>query len=79
MVVAWWLMVQIGWFGGGVVIDDGGAVEVGVVVGGEGVGLLVWVWVCCHGYGFGLAVGLGLGLLVVVVLGVCNVVVVGLW
>ena len=35
------------------VIDDGGTVEVGVVVGGEGVGLLVWVWVCCHGCGFG--------------------------
>ena len=53
----------IGWFGGGVVIDDGGSVEVGVAVGGEGVGLLVWVWVCCHGCGFGLGVGLGLGLL----------------
>ena len=69
----------IGWFGCGVVIDDGGFVEVGVTVGGEGVGLLVWVWVCCHGYGFGLAVDRGLGLLVVGVLGVCNVVVVGLW
>ena len=34
------------------VIDDGGAVEVGVAVGGEGVGLLVWVWVGCHGCGF---------------------------
>ena len=29
--------IQIGWFGGGVVIDDGG------VMGGEGVGLLIWV------------------------------------
>ena len=37
--------MQIGWFGGGVVIDDGGAVDVGVgvAVGGEGVSLLVWV------------------------------------
>ena len=34
--------MQIGWFGG-VVIDDGGAVDVGVAVGGEGVSLLVWV------------------------------------
>ena len=33
--------IRIGWFGGGVVIDDGGAVEVRIVVGGEGVGLLV--------------------------------------
>ena len=42
------------------VIDDGGAVEVGIVVGGEGVGLLVWVWVYCHGSGFGFAtVGCG--------------------
>ena len=54
--------MQIGWFGGGVVIDDGGAVEVGVAMGGEGVDLLVWVWVCHHGCGFGLAMGLGLGL-----------------
>ena len=52
--------MQIGWFGGGVVIDDGGAVEVRIVVGGEGVGLLVWVWVCCHRCGFGFAVGLSL-------------------
>ena len=37
------------------VIDDGGAVEVRIVVGGEGVGLLVWVWVCCHGSGFAVA------------------------
>ena len=29
--------IQIGWFGGGVVIDNGG------VMGGEGVGLLIWV------------------------------------
>ena len=43
------------------VIDDGGAVEMGVAVGGEGVGLLVWAGVCCHGCGFGLAMGLGLG------------------
>ena len=85
--------MQIGWFGGGVVIDDGGAVDVGVAVGGEGVSLLVWVWVCYHGCGFGLAVaGCGdrgllffwvlivdYGLLVVVVLGVCSAVVVGLW
>ena len=49
--------MQIGWFGGGVVINDGGAVEVGVAMGGEGVDLLVWVWVCHHGCGFGLAVG----------------------
>ena len=55
-------MVGLGWFGGGVVIDDGGAVEVGVAMGGEGVGLLVWVWVCCHGCEFGFAVGLGPGL-----------------
>ena len=33
--------MQIGWFGGGVVIDDGGAMEVGVAMGGERVGLLV--------------------------------------
>ena len=33
--------MQIGWFGGGVVIDDGGVVEVGVAMGGAGVGLLV--------------------------------------
>ena len=33
--------MQIGWFGGGVVIDDGGAVGVGVAMGGDGVGLLV--------------------------------------
>ena len=37
------------------VVDDGGAVDVAIVVGGEGVGLLVWVWVCCHGCGFGFA------------------------
>ena len=36
-------LVGLGWFGGGVVIDDGGAMEVGVVVGGERVDLLVWV------------------------------------
>ena len=35
--------IRIGWFGGGMVIDDGGAMEVGVVVGGERVDLLVWV------------------------------------
>ena len=33
--------IWIGWFGGVVVIDDSGAVEVGVTVGGKGVGLLV--------------------------------------
>ena len=49
-VVTGLVWIRIGWFGlvwwwcvDGVVIDDGGAVEVGVVVGGEGVGLLVWV------------------------------------
>ena len=41
-----WVMTGLvwicfGWFGGVVVIDDSGAVEVGVTVGGEGVGLLV--------------------------------------
>ena len=85
--------MQIGWFGGGLLIDDGGALDVGVAVGGEGVSLLVWVWVCYHGCGFRLAVaGCGdrgllffwvlmvdYGLLVVVVLGVCSAVVVGLW
>ena len=35
--------MQIGWFGGGLLIDDGGALDVGVAVGGEGVSLLVWV------------------------------------
>ena len=35
--------IRIGWFGSGVVIDDGGAIEVGVVMGGEGVDLLVRV------------------------------------
>ena len=46
--------IQIGWFGGGVVIHDGG------VMGGERVGLLIWVQVCCHGCGFGFtAVGCG--------------------
>ena len=53
-------MVGLGWFSGGVVIDDGGAMEVGVAMGGDGVGLLVWVWVCYHGCGFGFTVGLGL-------------------
>ena len=46
--------MRIGWFGGGVVIDDGGAVEVG----------LSWVvkgWVYWHGSGFAV-MGLGLGL-----------------
>ena len=38
------------------VVDDGGAVDGAIGVGGEGVGLLVWVWVCCHGCGFGFAV-----------------------
>ena len=52
--VAWWLIsvdwlvwvslvVVWCWCGGGVVIVDGGVVEVGVAVGGEGVGLPVWV------------------------------------
>ena len=55
--------IRIGWFGGGVVIDDGGVKEVGVAVGGEGVDLLVWIWVCFHGSRFGFVVGLGLGFL----------------
>ena len=43
-VVTGLVWIQIGWFGGGgVVIDDGGAMEVGVAMGGERVGLLVWV------------------------------------
>ena len=68
------------------VVDDGGAVDVAIVVGGEGVGLLVWVWVCCHGCGFGFAVVgcffffcVDYGLLVVVVSDVCSAVVVGMW
>ena len=65
----------IGWFGCGVVIDDGGFVEVGVTVGGEGVGLLVWVWV----FFFFFLVLMVKYRLLVVVLGVCNVAVVGLW
>ena len=40
-VVTGLVWIRIGWFGGGVVIDDSGAVEVGVTVGGKGVGLLV--------------------------------------
>ena len=61
------------------VIDDGGAVEMGVAVGGEGVGLLVWAGVCC-GSGFVFmgccfffffwVLMVDYGLLVVVVLGV---------
>ena len=43
-------------------IDVGGAVDVGVAMGVEGLGLLVWVWFCYHGCAFGFAMGLGLGL-----------------
>ena len=43
-------------------IDVGGAVDVGVAMSVEGLGLLVWVWVCYHGCAFGFAMGLGLGL-----------------
>ncbi|KAK7837235.1 hypothetical protein CFP56_021464 [Quercus suber] len=40
-VVTGLVWIRIGWFGGSVVINDGGAVEMGVAVGGECVGLLI--------------------------------------
>ena len=65
------------------VIDDGGAVEVGVAVGGERVGLLSWVWVCRRGllffFFFWFVLMLDYGLLVVVVSSVCSAAVVGMW